>query len=71
MRLAAITVIVMFLVAVAFQQYLQNQYLQFLVASSSQSDRMVLDVEEDTIARELQSDMRSSIWQIPGISARS
>ena len=59
MRLAAITVIVMFLVAVAFQQYLQNQYLQFLVASSSQSDRMVLDVEEDTIARELQSDMQT------------
>ena len=58
-RLAAITVIVMFLVAVAFQQYLQNQYLQFLVSSSSQSDSMVLDVEGDTIARELNNDMQT------------
>ena len=58
-RLAAITVIIMFLVAVAFQQYLQNQYLKFLAASSAQSDSMVLDVESDTVSRELHNDMQT------------
>ena len=60
-RLAAITIIVMFLVAVAFQQYLQNQYLQFLVASSSQSDRMVLDVEADVIERRASDTSRGGV----------
>ena len=31
MRLAAITIAVLFLAAVVFQQYLQNQYLSFLL----------------------------------------
>ena len=58
-RLAAIMIAVLLLVAFAFQRYLQDQYLEFLVATNTQSDSVVLDVESDTIARELKNDMQT------------
>ena len=58
-RLAAIIIAVLLLVAFAFQRYLQDQYLEFLVETNSQSDSVVLDVESDTVARELKNDMQT------------
>ena len=58
-RLAAIIITVLLLVAFAFQRYLQDQYLGFLAATNAQSDSVVLDVESDTIARELKNDMQT------------
>ena len=58
-RLTAIFIAVLLLVAFAFQRYLQNQYLEYLVAVNAQSDSVVLDVESDTIARELTNDMQT------------
>ena len=58
-RLTAIFIAVLLLVAFAFQRYLQNQYLEYLVAVNAKSDSVVLDVESDTIARELTNDMQT------------
>ncbi len=59
MRLAAITIAVLFLAAVVFQQYLQNQYLGFLLETSEKTDGVVLDVEADTVSRSYWSDMQT------------
>lgn len=58
-RLAAIIIAVLLLVAFAFHRYLQNQYLEFLAETNVQSDSVVLEVESDTIARELRNDMQT------------
>ena len=59
MRLAAITIAVLFLAAVVFQQYLQNQYLSFLLEASKKTDAVVLDVEADTVSRSFWSNMQT------------
>ena len=60
LRLTAIIIAVLMLVAFAFQWYLQGQYLEYLVKTSAQSDSVVLDVESDTVARELRNDLQTS-----------
>ena len=59
MRLAAITIAVLFLAAAVFELYLQNQYLDFLLETSKKTDAVVLDVEADTVSRSFWSNMQT------------
>ncbi len=58
-RLVAITITVLILVAFAFHRFLQDQYLEYLASTNEHSGSVVLDIESDTIARELRNDMKT------------